>query len=59
MKPHFAGDQVDLLIVIQLEIHHARLPKLAIGAPVFASSADQPVAGGYVENALSSLPSVQ
>ena len=40
VQPNFAGDQIDFLVVVELQVHQSTaLPKLGTGLPVLASSA--------------------
>ena len=52
MQPDFAGDQVDLLIVVQLQIDDAVLAEAGHGMPGLGVQSDQPVAGRDVQDSL-------
>ena len=51
MQPDFAGDQIDLLIVVQLQIHHAVLAEAWDRNAGLRIQRDQPVARRDIEDA--------
>ena len=51
VQSDFAGDRVDLLIVIQLQVEHAAVAEAGNGRAGFGVERDQPVAGRDVEDA--------
>src|ERR1700688_3757659 len=52
MQPYFAGDRIDLLIIVLLQIDDAVVAESGCERAVLGVESDEPVAGGDIEDSL-------
>src|SRR5215475_761382 len=52
MKPDLTGFEIDLLVVVQLQIHNAVLTKTGDGNSVLRIQCNQAIPGRHIEDAL-------